>query len=211
MSEKFENDLDLLLRKLCRNSDVRVERKLNDLRNKLVSLHMKNMAKINHSAMELVCAKYLILSGYDVDVERFLDSISCDVYAVKGFGSLIVEVETGFVPPEHALDPLTYSKARIASKITRYSGHADKFSLGSPPHYVMQIPQALTKPPRYRTEEEMKGIKDLCDLYYRNPPVSLDEIKNARLHTIYIIDVDKAEVKETDPVDYAEKSEKWAY
>jgi len=209
--EKFERDLDILLGKLCRNSDAEVNMKLRNLRNKLARLHRANRVKINHSVMELVCAKYLIMAGYDVDLERFLDGLSCDLYAVKGLGSLIVEVETGFVPPEHALDPLTYCKARIASKITRYSGYAEKFSLASPPHYIMQIPRALTKPPRYRTEDEILEIKGLCDLYYKNPPVSLEEIKNARLHTIYIVDVDRAEVRETDPMDYAEKSEKWKY
>jgi hypothetical protein len=209
--EKFEVDLDLLLRKLCKNLDEDVKRKLEDLRNKLVRLHMKNMVKINHSVMELVCAEYLILAGYNVDVEHLLDSVSCDIYAVKGFGSLIVEVETGFVPPEHALDPLTYCEARIVSKITRYSGYAEKFSLATPPHYILQIPHALIKPPRFRTENDIKEIKRVCDLYYKNPPVSIEEIKNARLHTIYITDVDKAEIKEKDPVDYTRKSREWAY
>lgn len=128
-----------------------------------------------------------------MDVERFLDSISCDIYAAKGFGSLIVEVETGFVRPEHALDPLTYSKTRIARKITRYSNYAEKFGLAVPPHYIMQIPQALIKPPRYRMEREMKKVKMLCDLYYTRPAVSLEEIKNARLHTNYVIDVEKSQ------------------
>jgi len=211
VSERFEADLDTLLSKLCKDLDEELKSKLRNLRNKLVQLHMKNMVKINHSVMELICAKYLILAGYDVDVECALDSISCDIRAVKGFGSLTVEVETGFVPPEHALDPLTYCKARIASKITRYSGYAEKFSLASPPHYIMQIPGVLIKPPRYRTDREIREIKSLCDLYYSNPPVSLEEVKNARLHSIYIIDIDRAEVKETDPVDYVEKSERWAY
>ena len=211
MLEKFETDLDTLLKKLGANFDSSSGIKLKNLRDKLVRLHKENMAKINHSVMELVCAKYLVHAGYEVDVERLLDGLSCDIYALKGLGSLIVEVETGFVPPEHALDPLTYCKARIASKITRYSGHADKFSLGSTPHYIMQVPQALTKPPRYRTDDEIMEIKRLCDLYYTNPPVSLKEIRNARLHTIYIIDVDRAEVIETDPTAYIQKSEPWSY
>ncbi|MFQ6094809.1 MAG: hypothetical protein ACE5NN_01580 [Candidatus Bathyarchaeia archaeon] len=209
--EKFEADLDSLLRKLGANCDLSSGTKLKILRDKLVRLHKENMVKINHSVMELVCAKYLVLSGYEVDVERFLDGLSCDIYALKGLGSLIVEVETGFVPPDHALDPLTYCKARIASKITRYSGYADKFSLASPPHYIMQIPQALTKPPRFRADDEIAEIKRLCDLYYKNPPVSLKEIRNARLHTIYIVDVDRAEVIETDPMAYSQKSEEWRY
>lgn len=211
MAERFEEDLDFLLSRLCINSDATVKSKLENLRDSLIRLHAKNMVKINHSVMELVCAKYLILAGYDVDIERFLDSLSCDIYAIKGLGTLIVEVETGFVPPEHALDPLTYLKARIVSKITRYSGYADKFSLATPPHYIIQVPQALVKPPRYRTDAEIKEIKKLCDSYYKSPPVSLEEIKTARLHTIYITDVDKAEVIETDPVSYNEKSTQWAY
>lgn len=199
------------MRKLPEGLDNDAGRKLNSLKDQLVHLHEKNMVKINHSVMELVCARYLILAGYDVEVERFLDGISCDIYAIKGLGSLIVEVETGFVPPDHALDPFTYCKARIVSKITRYSGFAEKFALAAPPYYIIPIPQVLIKPPRYRTEKEMKDIKSLCDLYYHNPPVSPAEIKNARLHTVYVVDVDKVEVKETDPVNYIERCEQFAY
>jgi len=207
---KFEDDINLIFERLSQHSTEDVREKLRGLKDRLIELHRKNMVKINHSVMELVCAKYLILANYDVKLECLLDGVSCDIYAVKGFGSLIVEVETGYVPPEHALDPLTYSRARIASKITRYSGYADKFGLAAPPHYVMQIHPALTKPPRYRTEDEIMEIKGLCDLYYSNPPVSLEEIRNARLHVIYILDVDRAIVLETDPISYIEKAAEWS-
>ncbi len=75
----------------------------------------------------------------------------------------------------------------------------------------MQIPPALTKPSRFRTEEEVKEIKKLCDIYYSNPPVSIEEIKNARIHAIFILDVDKATVKETEPEGYTEKASWWSY
>jgi len=120
-------------------------------------------------------------------------------------------VETGFVPPEHALDPATYCKARIASKITRYGNHSEKFALGVPPYYILQIPPALTKPPRDRKSEELREIKSRCDLYYKNPPVSLDEVRNARLHTIYIIDVDGVVVREIDPGAYVENKVRFGY
>ncbi|MEM3439682.1 MAG: hypothetical protein QXQ76_05585 [Candidatus Bathyarchaeia archaeon] len=209
--EPFESDLSLLLERLSGGLNEEVREKLRGLKDKLIRLHMKNVVKINHSAMELICAKHLLLSGYEVDVERLLDGISCDIYASKGLGSLIVEVETGYIPPEHALDPLTYCKARIASKITRYSGFATKFGLAAPPHYIMQIPDTLIKPPRYRSDEEIGEIKRLCDLYYKNPPVSIEEIRNARLHMILIIDVDRARIQEVDPVDYIERGKQWAY
>jgi len=203
--KKFDRDLGVLLARLNKNVDKEAKRKLKKLKNRLIRLSEENVVKINHSVMELVCAKHLILKGYDVDVEYPLDGgLTCDLYGVKGYGTLIVEVETGFVPPEHALDPATYCKARIASKITRYSNHPDKFALGVPPYYILQIPPALTRPPRDRKLEELREIKSRCDLYYKNPPVSLDEIRSAHLHTIYVIDVDEAAVQEIDPSAYVE-------
>ncbi len=206
----FERDVDLLLAKLRSGLDKDVEEKLDTLRDRLVQLRRQNVVKINHTVMELVCAKHLILKGYDVDVERLINGgLTCDLYGVKGYGKLILEVETGFVPPQHALDPLTYSRARIASKIARYSNYADKFVLGTPPHYIMQIPPAFTKAPRYRSLEELEEIKSLCDLYYKNPPVSLNEIKNARLHSIYIIDVETLTTHEMDPGSYSGNTTFW--
>ena len=199
---KFEKDITYLVNRLCEGESDYISREIKRLGESLISLHRMNRVKINHSVMELVCAKYLISSGYYVELEKTLDSISCDIYAQKGLGALIVEVETGFIPPEHALYPLTYIKARIASKITRYSGYAEKFGLAVPPHYVMYIPPALIEPPRARKKSDIENIKALCDLYYSNPPVSLEEIRNARIHTIYILDVENGITKETEPSTY---------
>ena len=203
-AEKFEEDLEFLLSKLVQGGVQSEHReKLERLRHRLVHLHDKNLVKINHSVMELVCAKHLILKEYDVDVEHQLeDDLTCDLYATKGYGNLIVEVETGFIPPEQALDPSAYLEARIASKIVRYSNRAGKFALGTPQHYVLPVPQVIAVPHRKRTLENLKAIKGLCDLYYQNPPVSLDEVENARLHVVYVIDVDNAVVKEVDPDAY---------
>jgi len=167
------------------------------------------MVKINHSVMELICAKYLIKNGFEVDIEHELNNISTDIYAKKGYGSLIVEVETGFVPPEHALDPLTYLKARVTSKITRYSSYANKFILATTPYYIMQIPSSLVKPPRYRTAEEVEYMKNLCDMYYSNPPVTLEEIRNARLHSIFVVDVDNVLIHEWEINEYMGKASLW--
>jgi len=199
---KFERDITYLVNKLCKDEDSHISREIKRLGESLISLHKRNMVKINHSVMELVCAKYLISSGYYVEVEKTLDGLSCDIYAQKGLGALIVEVETGFIPPEHALYPLTYIKARIASKITRYSGYAEKFGLAVPPHYAMYIPPALLEPPRARKKSDIESIKALCDLYYSNPPVSFEEIRNARIHAVYILDVENGIVEETEPSTY---------
>jgi hypothetical protein len=202
---KFDRDLEILLARLNSDTVQEDQKKLNVLKDKLIRLHEENVVKINHSVMELVCAKHLILKGYEVDLERPVDGLVCDLYGVKGLGSHIVEVETGFIPPSHALDPANYRKSRIASKIIRYGNHSDKFALGVPPYYLLQIPDILIKHPRDRTVEDLKYLKTLCDLYYKNPPVSLDEIKNARIHLIYIIDVDEIAIREVDPTTYLKK------
>ena len=202
---KFDRDIELLATKLNRESDEDTKKKLNVLRDKLIRMHEENVVKINHSVMELVCAKHLIQKGYEVDIERPVDGLICDLYGVKGYGSHIVEIETGFIPPSHALDPANYRKSRIASKIIRYGNHSEKFALGVQPYYLLQIPDILVKPPRARKKEDLSYLKILCDLYYKNPPVTLEEIRNARIHTIYIIDVDGITVREVDPVTYLEK------
>jgi len=202
-TEKFEEDLESLLSKLGQDMQGKTKESLSNLKDRLIELHRANVVKINHSVMELVCAKHLVLKQYEVEVEHQLDeALTCDLYATKGYGSLIVEIETGFIPPEHALDPSIYLLARIASKIIRYSNYAGKFALGIPPYYILQIPQVLAVPPRQRTLENLKAVKSLCDLYYQNPPVGLDEVRNARLHDVFIIDVDNAVIQEVDPETY---------
>jgi len=202
-TEKFEEDLKLLTSKLAQDLQDGARENLSRLKDRLLELHRSNVVKINHSVMELVCAKSLMQRGYKVDLEYQLDvALTCDLYATKGDGNHVVEIETGFIPPEHALDPSTYLLARIASKITRYSNRTGKFALGTPPHYVLPIPWVLLTPPRDRKLEGLRSVKSLCDLYYKNPPVSLDEVKNARLHTIYLIDVDNVTVQEVDPETY---------
>jgi hypothetical protein len=205
--EKFEQDLCALMLRLDADLDEEPKAKLDFLRDWLLKLQKENVVKINHSVMELVCAKYLILKGYDVQLEYRLNNLlTCDLFSTKGYGNLIVEVETGFIPPEYALNPLTYLTARLASKIVRYSSFAGKFALGVPPHYVLSFPYALAKPPRRRTSDEIDYIKKLCDMYYQNPPVTADEILNARIHEIYLIDVDRGKVVEIDPEGYMKRA-----
>jgi hypothetical protein len=179
--------------------------RMNFVKNRLIELYRRNLVKINHSAMELVCAKHLIRYGYTVDVEKQLtDILICDVYAEKGDGAAIVEIETGFIPPEHALDPLSYYAARIASKIARYSKYANQFVLATPPVSILPIPSLFRRPPRDRRLSEIKKVKALCDKYYRNPPVTEDEILNGRLHITYIINIDAGKVVEMDIDSYFE-------
>ncbi len=209
MVNKFIEDIDYVVNKIEDELSQEEYRKILGLRDSLFRMYRERKVKINHSVMELICAKFLVQTGFNVNLEYDLNGISTDIYAKKGFGSLIVEVETGFVPPTHALDPVNYLRARVTSKITRYSAFANKFILATTPYYIMQIPPSLVKPPRFRTEEEVIYIKSLCDQYYTNPPVSLEEIRNARLHSIYIVDVDNASIREWEINEYMGKAALW--
>jgi hypothetical protein len=205
--EKFDRDLTVLLSRLTVDTGPEVENKLNTLKDWLIKLQKENVVKINHSVMELVCAKYLIQKGYEVQIEYPLNELlTCDLYGIKDLGNLVVEIETGFIPPENALSPLTYTTARLASKIIRYSTFAGKFALGVPSHYILPFPRTLAKPPRNRTEQEIEQIQNLCDAYYQKPPVTVEEIRNARIQEIYIIDVDRTLVQEIDPEAYLKRA-----
>jgi hypothetical protein len=205
--DRFEQDLEVLLARLTGDLPEDAAVKLRHLRDRLVELQKENVVKINHSVMELVCAKYLVLKGYDVQVEHPLDEVlTCDLYGVKGYGNLVVEIETGFIPPDHALDPSTYTSARLASKIIRYSSFAGKFALGVPPHYVLPFPQALALPPKKRSAEDLDSIKLLCDLYYHNPPVTEEQVREARIHEILVVDVDRLVVRSLNPEAYIKRA-----
>jgi len=206
----YEKDVDQLIQRMLEGSTPELRVQLPTLAERLKDLRERNMLKINHSILELVVAKYLVQDGYEVSLEHTLESgLTCDVFAKKGMGTFIVEVETGYVPPSHALDPVDYIKARIASKIARYSGYCNKFSLGSPAHYVMPIPRMLTKPPRTRQQTEIEAVKRYCDMYYSNPPVSNEEIVNAHIHSVQVIDVENLNIHEVEPTEYIERAEHW--
>lgn len=209
MGNKFNEDIDTVVRKIEDELSQEEYGKILGLRESLQRMYRERKVKINHSVMELICAKHLVKTGFDVELEHELNGLSTDIYAKKGYGSLIVEVETGFVPPDHALDPLTYLKGRVTSKICRYSAFANKFILATTPYYIMQIPPSLVKPPRFRTDDEVNYLKTLCDEYYKNPPVSLEEIRNARLHSILVVDVDNASIREWEINEYMGKAALW--
>ena len=163
------------------------------------------MEKINHSVLEIICASELIAHGYSVDVEKSVSNLlTCDIFAAKGENTAIIEIETGFTPPEHALDTVDYYAARILSKIARYSQHCVKFSLATPVVNVLPISKLFLLPPNARKNEDVTRLKNLCDRFYKNPKIKFEDILNARIHSIYLINTDKGFAKELDPEAYLE-------
>lgn len=191
--------------KLSKNLTENDAPKLTLVRDHLIEMYKKNLVKINHSILELICASNLISRGYSVDAEKDVsDILVCDIFAKKGDGNTIVEIETGFTPPQHAMDTIDYFSARIMSKIARYSQHCSKFSLATPVVGILPISKIFLLPPNARKKEDVQKIKNLCDRYYKNPPIEYDDILNAHLHSIYLINIDKGFAKELDPQGYVD-------
>ena len=207
--EKFRDDVYELTEKLSRHLQENDIPKLNYVRQRLIEMYQENLVKINHSVLELICASNLISRGYVVDAEKSVsDILVCDIFAEKGGGTTIIEIETGFTPPDHALDTIDYYTARIISKIARYSQYCSKFSLATPVIGVLPIPQIFLIPPKYRDKKEIEKVQSLCNRFYKNPPIKYDEILNAKLHSVYLIHIDKGFSKELDPCNYLELSQK---
>lgn len=207
--EKFCNDVNEITYKLSKNLKQTDLPKLNHVCQQLIDMYKKNLVKINHSVLELICASNLISRGHSVEVEKQIsDILVCDIFAKKGDGNTIIEIETGFTPPDHAMDTIDYFTARIMSKIARYSQYCSKFSLATPVIGLIPIPKIFLIPPNARNSTDIQKIKDLCDRYYKNPPVSFNDILNAHLHSIYLINIDKGFAKELDPQGYVELTEK---
>jgi len=207
--EKFRNDVYEVTEKLSPILSQEDLPKLHYVRQQLIDMYQKNLVKINHSVLELICASNLIANGYAVEVEKQIsDILVCDLFAKKGDGDTIIEIETGFTPPDHAMDTINYSTARIMSKIARYSKYCSKFSLATPVMGIIPIPKIFLIPPNARKKEDVKKIQNLCDRYYKNPPINYDDILNARLHSVYLINVDKNFAKALDPQGYVDLTEK---
>lgn len=203
--ERFQNDVAQMAERLSENMDKSDLPKLNLVCEQLVRMYKKNLVKINHSILELICASTLISRGYAVEVEKNISEILvCDIFAKKGDGSTIVEIETGFTPPDHAMDTVDYYAARIMSKVARYSKHCAKFSLATTVIGILPVAKIFLLPPNARRKEDVQKIKDLCDRYYKNPPVNYDDILNAHLHSIFLINIDKGFAKELDPQGYVD-------
>jgi|TARA_B110000014_G_scaffold55064_1_gene37158 hypothetical protein len=201
--EKFQDDVYSITERLSKRLSPELIPKLNFVRQNLIEYYKKNLVKINHSVLELICAAEIISHGFSVDVEKSISNILvCDLFGKKDDGTTIIEIETGFTPPEHALDTVDYYAARIVSKIARYSKHCGKFSLATPVVNILPISDIFLLSPNARKFDDVKKLKKLCDRFYKNPQIKLEDIQNAHIHSVYLINTDKGFAKEMDPKTY---------
>jgi len=219
--------MDILLDQLEPSTKLGTMDKLMPIRDRLVELNKKRLVKINHSILQVICATHLIEQGYSVQIEHPLlgGQLSADLFATRkkdpdieeniesiliserlglsdNVEALVVEVETGFVPPKAASYPGKYQTARVAAKIARYCRYSHKFGMATPNYHVLQIPRVLMLPPEQRSSEKLKDLLERCNEFYHNPPILMDSLKMSEVDSVYIINVDHVITTEISPEKY---------
>jgi hypothetical protein len=177
--------------------------------------------------MQVICAKHLIEQDYSVKIEHPLlgGQLMADLFAVRkkeldieydiesvliserlglseDMESLVVEIETGYVPPKAALYPVKYRETRMAAKIARYCRYSHRFGMATPNYHVLQIPRILMLPSEQRDQKRLERLKEQCDAFYLNPPILLDSLTMSEVDGIYIINVDQVTLTEISPEKY---------
>lgn len=196
-------DIDSVIQRLRSRLQPPADDALGQLGDRLKELALRRLVSSNHTVMELIIAAHLLSKGYSVEIERVLaPNLVCDIYAVQDGKTLIIEVETGFVPPENSVDPLAYRLARELSKVARYSQYADYFAMAVPPFHILQLPFIVFLPPEERVRWGAEQLKGLIDTYYSRPPVKFEELLSAKLHYVYVVLVDTLELIELTAREY---------
>lgn len=110
--------------------------------------------------MQLIIAEKLRELGFDVAVEHQIDDVHiADIYA-QGYGkSMIIEVETGYLPPMFINRAEEYMEAKIAVKALKYSCAADEFYIATPSYLRLPIPRVLSTDLTNLSELKILGSK----------------------------------------------------
>jgi hypothetical protein len=72
--KKFRNDIFEMSEIFSKNLKENDVPKLNHVGQQLIGMYKKNLVKINHSILELICSSNLIFRGFTVEVKK---DVSC--------------------------------------------------------------------------------------------------------------------------------------
>ncbi len=122
----------------------------------------RKLSKVSrlHAAVQVIVAQRLSEQGFVVSLEHEIDRVHvADVLAYNDTKSLIVEVETGYLPPMFISCAEDYIEAKLALKALKYSCSVDEFYIAMPSYMRLPIPRALTGQLRNRDELERLSHK----------------------------------------------------
>ncbi len=167
----------------------------------LSSLYRRRGIAGVHALVQYAMAVYLYKRGYDIQVEKLLGrGLRADIYGEAPWGSVIVEVETGFVPHNFILYGEAYIKARTSYKILNYSSLAEEFYIAIPAstNPAILLPRWVLKEPARRGPEDLAEARRLLESFYPGHHNLADNIWEARLDGIYTVSFNwsKIDIKE---------------
>jgi len=161
---------------------------------KLIELNKSRAVSSFHAILQYVVAMTLYKEGYDVWVEYDVGGgLTADVYAESPRGTVIVEVETGYVPPAYLSSPVEFLEARVAFKAILYSGRADIFVIATPSHIVLPRPRGLGS---RAVLVDRERLARLLELTHGKPfEWAMEELPRARVDGFVKIIVDEVSVE----------------
>ena len=142
-----------------------------------------------HRLLQDIVASGLSSLGFDVVIEEPLpEGLIADVYGESPWGSIIVEVETGFVDPQMLGIAEDYLTAKIAWKSVRYSRYADYFAIATPSFVNLPIPKVLTL--KDRSPGEIAVLLSLLrGIMKTNGKLGIEDLMNAQLDLLIRINI----------------------
>jgi len=214
LRKKYEGMLDQLVKELKERLNFSFQKEnLEEIKKKLIKRYRISNSKgyfknnnIIHSMLIVLMSYHLITKGWEVEVEKNLtrkpENLVCDIYSRKGNKLHIVEVETGNIPSyyllERNLSPEEYQMARVISKIARYSHFGEFFSLGfsaTPSHNLKLLKPILNSFHSGLRKKDVERYLEIVNKLYSNPAISEEQIENAKLENVYLINIFKRSVE----------------
>ena len=182
--DKVTRDFEIIYEKVssCYGNSSSLE----EIYRKLLGLSKIGVLNINHSVLQLILSGYLLSKGFRVYVEVEVQGGVMDIYAIKG-KDIGIEVETGYVPPNNAIDPEEFLMGRLSLKTVKYSNIVSEFYIAVPSFYIPPIPRELLLDPNERSEEEVRNIMRLIRKYSKTPDITINDVKTSKINGIITI------------------------
>ena len=144
--------------------------------------------------LQRIVGSWLKENGFQVYLEHTVDGIHyADVYAINDAKDVIVEVETGYVPPMFIGEAETYMLARSIVKTIKYAPLADEFYIATPSYIRLPIPHVLLTTP---SDEDLVLASLLVKRFFgeRWADETLRRLRDSRLDGVLLVEVARRSV-----------------
>lgn len=193
--DRIIKDLELIYEKVsdCYGNNSNLE----EIYRKLLGLSKIGILNVNHSVLQLILSGYLLSKGFRVYVEVEVQGGVMDIYAIK-VKDLGIEVETGYVPPNNAINAEEFLMSRISLKTAKYSNMVSEFYIAVPSFYIPPIPRELLLDPNERNEEEVRNLMRLIRKYSKTPDITINDVKTSKINGIIIVNTKNMKINIID-------------